>query len=168
MISKLGVLSFAIVSAVSAQAAAHDGYADPGRRGSSYPVPHPAQHRPAAPAYSPGYRPYDASYADDLRRADYNNDGRVTAAEAGEYTRRSFARADLDRNRIITRREARGPGAELARDDRNRDGVVTYPEYAGVLRYQFQRLDTNRDGVLSRYERGERPGPGARRAGWRR
>jgi EF hand domain-containing protein len=174
MISKLGVLGFAFVSAVSAQAAAHDGYGDSARGGWNYPDQGAAQYRPVQ--YRPGqyrpaaagYQPYEGSYAADLRHADYNNDGRVTMAEARAYARRSFARADFDRNGVVTRREVRGPGAEFARDDRNRDGVVTYAEYAGILRQRFERLDTNRDGVLSPYERGERPPPGMRRPGWRR
>lgn len=151
MIGKLPVLGFALVTAISGQALAHDSHdshGSYGSRGSSW------QHRPSAAAPAP--TPVD------LRYADLNRDGRVTMQEALASGRQTFHRQDRDNNDVITRREA---GPSFGRRDVNNDGRVSMREYQRAVRAQFARLDTNRDGQLGRYELGYRTGP-SRPAGW--
>jgi hypothetical protein len=96
-------------------------------------------------------------YQQVLSRADYNYDGGITMAEAHAFGRAEFASADVDRNGVLTRRELRGPGHELARGA-SRGGVVTFAEFDANVHQRFYELDANRDGFLSSYELG-RPAP---------
>jgi hypothetical protein len=167
MISKPAVLGFALVSAISVQAVAHE----PHRPG-PHPSAHSSEYRRPAASYprdawraGPNHFAQPVSYAGDLRRADHDHDGWVTPAEARVQSRAVFERADLDRNRVLTRRELRDAGSELARQDRDRDGRVSYREYEVGARRQFASLDRNRDGLLSARERGA---PVGRNVGWRR
>jgi len=143
MIGKLPVLGFALVTAVSSQALAHESHGSWQHR--------QGRHAPAVAEV-------------DLRYADHDRDGRVTMQEALSSGRQVFRRQDRDNNQVITRREAAGAG--FNRDDRNNDGRVSMREYQRSVRAEFARRDTNRDGILARYELGQgRPGA-SRAAGW--
>jgi hypothetical protein len=171
MITKPAVFGFALVSAISAQAAAHEPQR-PGAHGSTYSSEHrapnyPREVRRAGPSYPAHAERHDVGYAGDFRRADYDHDGWVTPAEARAHSRAVFERVDLDRNRVLGRRELRQAGNQFQRQDRDRDGRVSYREYEVVARHQFTSLDRNRDGLLSARERGV-PGPVPRHVGWRR
>lgn len=112
----------------------------------------PAPHYPSQPTYSAprGYG-RDAADAAVSRRADYNRDGGISLYEAHDYARGQFARADIDRNGVLTRREQRNTDGAFERA-RGRDGVVTLAEYDTTVRRDFYNLDRNRDGVLTRAE----------------
>jgi hypothetical protein len=101
-----------------------------------------------------------------LSRADYNYDGGITFGEAHAYGRAEFARADRDRNGVLTRRELRGPAGELAHGARRRDGVVTSAEYDAHLQRQFYSLDRNRDAFLTSYELGTTAPPRPASVSW--
>ncbi|MEY2929910.1 MAG: hypothetical protein RL033_659 [Pseudomonadota bacterium] len=119
----------------------------------SYPAPtySPAPQEPSGPQYS------NVVYQQVLSRADYDYDGGITLAEAHAYGRAEFARDDVDRNGVLTRRELRGPGHELARGA-SRGGVVTFTEFDANVQQRFCELDHDRNGYLSSYELG-RPAP---------
>lgn len=125
----------------------------------SYPAPtySPAPPYAPAPPYTHGPRSSNVVYARVLSRADSNYDGGITLAEAQAFGRAEFAREDVDRNGVLTRRELRGPGHELARGA-GRNGVVTFAEFDANVHQRFYELDLNRDGYLSSYELG-RPAP---------
>jgi hypothetical protein len=166
MIAKIPVLGFAVVTALTGTAAAHEDYHGQNRHPTHYaPAGYHASGeynvpRPSAVPYRNGAGYYQN--VEELRRSDYNRDGRVTLAEAIDHGRRDFFRSDRDRNRVLTPREL-SPG-ELVREDRNRDGRVSFREHEAALRTTFARLDVNRDGVVGRYEQA---GSG-RATGWRR
>jgi hypothetical protein len=147
MIVKLPLLGFALVTAVSSQALAHES--------------HGSRHRPTG---------YDARtpapVAVDLRYADLNRDGWVTMQEALDTGRQVFRRRDRDNDRVLDRREADRAG--FRREDRNYDGRVSMREYQRAVRAHFARLDTNRDGYLGRYELGYTRARAPRPAGWHR
>jgi hypothetical protein len=101
-----------------------------------------------------------------LSRADYNYDGGIALGEAHAYGRAEFARADRDRNGVLTRRELRGPGGELAQGARGRDGVVTLAEYDANVQRQFYSFDRNRDAFLTSYELGTSAPPRPASVSW--
>jgi hypothetical protein len=150
MIGKLPVLGFALVTAMSGTALAHEPHASHDRQG--------------------GYGNYRGGYAAsapvDLRHADLNRNGYVTLQEALASGRQVFRRQDRDDNRALTQRELRHPA--LRHDDRNDDGRVSMREYQRAVRQQFARLDANRDGYLSHRELGGGRPRVTRSAGWRR
>jgi hypothetical protein len=150
MIGKIPVLGFALVTAMSGTALAHEPHASHDRQG--------------------GYGSYRGGYAApaavDLRRADLNRNGFVTMQEALASGRRLFRRQDRDDNWALTRRELRRPW--LRHGDRNDDGRVSMREYQRAVRQQFARLDANRDGYLSRRELGGGRPRATRSASWRR
>ena len=161
MFTHLAVLGVGVITALSAtNAAAHGGWG-PVQEG-SYPR-YPSYGAPA-PTYAPApprvYTPYPSytpraagSYAVVLSRADYNYDGGITLGEAHAYGRAEFARADMDQNGVLTRRELRVLDYEVARGARQ-GGVVTFAEYDANVQRQFYHLDRNRDGFLNSYELG--------------
>ena len=146
------------------------GYGAPGYPTYGAPVPTYAP----APTYAPP--PYAAPRAPRrieaqqvvMRRADYNRDGGVTYGEAQAYGRDQFARADRDRNGVLTRWELRDSPDDFTRVSHGRGGVVTLAEYDAAVYDQFYQLDYNRDGFLSRYELGlgAPPAPPASRVTW--
>jgi len=156
MIGKLPVLGFALVTAISGQALAHDSHGPRDHRHGGY--------QGGAPSgYQRGYEG-NGRVDVDLRHADFNRDGWVTMQEALDSGRQVFRRNDRDNNRVLSRREAGRGGFRY--DDRNNDGRVSMREYQRTVRAQFARLDSNRDGYLARHELGYgRPGP-SRAAGW--
>jgi hypothetical protein len=164
MFNQLAALGLAtLVTAAPAAAHAYD-TAYPSPYPSSYPSSYPSAYPSyPAPAYSPA-PPYAQEpaysrvvYQQVLSRADYDYDGGITLAEAHAFGRADFARQDVDRNGVLTRRELRGPGHELARGA-GRGGVVTFAEFDANVRQRFYELDLNRDAYLSNYELG-RPAP---------
>lgn len=163
MFRKLPVLGFALVTAISGTALAHDARG-PHAHGPG--VHDPSVHGHGGPARHDGYRGRGAGVvAVDLRYSDLNRDGWVTMREALDSARSVFHRQDRDNNRVLSRREVGYGGVD--RGDRNNDGRVSLPEYQRAVRAFFQRLDTNRDGVLARHEIAYGP-RGSRSAGWRR
>jgi EF hand domain-containing protein len=168
MFNHLAALGVGVITALSvSQASAHDGR-EPLPRGSypSYGAPAPT-YAPAPPRVQPHYpRSTVGSHALVLSRADYNQDGGVTLGEAQAYGRAEFARADLDRNGVLTRRELRSPAGELAQAARRRDGVVTFAEYDANLQRQFYNLDHDRDAFLTSYELGTTAPPRPATVSW--
>lgn len=166
MFNQLAALGLAtLVTAAPAAAHAYD-TAYPSPYPGSYPTAYPSQPAPTyapAPPYAPAptYAQQPAYsrvvYQQVLSRADYDYDGGITLAEAHAFGRADFARQDVDRNGVLTRRELRGPGHELARGA-SRGGVVTFAEFDANVRQRFYELDLNRDGYLSSHELG-RPAP---------
>ena len=158
MIGKLPVLGFAIVTAISGTALAHDQH---GQHGSHR---HQGGYHPGG-GYQGGQRSYGRGLEEvDLRYADLNRDGLVTMNEALDSGRQLFRRQDRDNNRVLSRREVGRGGFD--RGDRNDDGRVSMREYQRAVRAQFARLDTNRDGYLARHELGYGRRWGSRSAGW--
>lgn len=173
MIGKLPVLGFALVTAISGTALAHEPCERQGSpagygygRGPHGPAP--VAYGPAPVAYGPAG--YSASIEAGLRQADLNRDGWVTLDEAVTHGRFEFRRNDRDGDRVLGRHEVdwdradhRGHRGHHGR----RDGQVTLFEYQDAVRSEFARLDVNRDGVLARYELGfDAPRPWQRSAGW--
>jgi hypothetical protein len=160
MIGKLPVLGFALVTALSGSALAHEdcdsrhGHTGPAGYGGYAPAAAPPVH----------HVEYSGRAEVDLRHADLNRDGWVTLSEALDSGRQVFWRIDRDNDRVLSRYELGHPGAR--RGDRNRDGRVTLREYQRSVRARFSSLDDNRDGVLARYELGLEPRRGTRSAGW--
>jgi hypothetical protein len=178
MIAKLPVLGFALVTAVSGTALAHEGCGTPahaswGNHTHAQPAYNAEQRGPArgGPAYNaPAYGNRNRGYTAELRRSDIDRDGRVSIGEALDYGRVDFQRTDRDNNRVLTGYEYRQRG-EFASEDLNRDGRVTYREHQRGVRSEFARLDRNGDGYLMAYEIDGRGGPQRgwnRSAGWRR
>lgn len=168
MFNHLAALSVGVITAVSvSQASAHDG---------REPLPHGSypSYRAPAPTYAPAPPRVQARYPQSavgnhalvLSRADYDYDGVIALGEAHAYGRAEFARADQDRNGVLTRRELRGPGGELAQGARRRDGVVTFAEYDANVQRQFYSLDRNRDALLTSYELGTAAPPRPATVSW--
>ena len=123
--------------------------------------PAPPYYAPAPPYAAPAPRRVEATQVV-MRRADYNRDGGVTYAEAHAYGRDQFARADRDRNGVLTRRELRDSRDDFTRVSNQRGrGVVTLAEFDASVYNDFYQLDRNRDGFLSRYELGGGSAPGS-------
>jgi hypothetical protein len=171
MLTQLAALGIGLITTVAAPAALASP-CDPAHPTAGYPtygapVPTygPASYPPpyaAPPPYAPP-PPYAGPRAHPrrveaqqvvMRRADYNRDGGVTYAEAHAYGRDQFARADYDRNGVLTRRELRESRDDFTRVSHGRGGVVTLAEFDAAVYDQFYQLDYNRDGFLSRYELG--------------
>jgi hypothetical protein len=169
MTTKLAVLGFSLITALSGTALAHDGY-----HGAPAPTRYDAPARHEAPArYGAPVRSYTAPYAarsafdaGDLRRSDLNRDGRVTLPEAMIAGRSEFQQTDRDHNGVLTAREL--SFASLRQDDRNRDGRVSYAEYESGVRQVFARSDFNHDGRLGRGEFQSATPWAARSPGWQR
>ncbi len=84
-----------------------------------------------------------------FRRADLNNDGKVTLDEALTHGKQMFQFHDKNKDGVITRDEIAGWGGCFAQADTNNDGKVTYAEHEAMLRARFTLMDKNKDGVLS-------------------
>lgn len=97
-----------------------------------------------------------------FRRADLNNDGKVTLDEALAHGKQMFEFHDRNKDGVITRDEVPVWADHFAQADANNDGKVTYVEHEAMLRARFTLMDKNRDGVLSGDElaRGPRGGRG--------
>jgi hypothetical protein len=160
MLTQLAALGIGLITTVAAPAAlaAPCNPAHPTAGYPTYGVPVPTYS--PAPPHAPPYagpraqpRRVEAQQVV-MRRADYNRDGGVTYAEANAYGRNQFARADRDRNGVLTRRELQSSRDDFTRVSHGRGGVVTLAEFDAAVRGQFSELDYNRDGFLSRYELG--------------
>ncbi|HWO08361.1 MAG TPA: hypothetical protein VNN80_02745 [Polyangiaceae bacterium] len=160
MIGKLPVLGFALVTAVSGQALAHEpceSRNQPAGYGHGYGSYGPG---PAAPYEPAGY---SARIEGGLRQSDLDRNGWVTLDEALAHGRHEFRRSDHDRDRVLGRHEAGWGGAHRGRHGQRR---VTLYEYEDAVRAHFARLDVNRDGILARYELGHDVPRPSRSAGW--
>jgi Ca2+-binding EF-hand superfamily protein len=83
-------------------------------------------------------------------RADTNNDGQITMAEALAGAKERFQKKDADKNGALTKEELPGRmGHLLERADANKDGKVTLAEQETMVREHFTKRDANKDGVLS-------------------
>jgi hypothetical protein len=163
MLNTLATLGVGLLTAIATPAAAAYNDCGPSHPSSTYPYPSYGAPAPTyAPAPAPTYAPapvfmpgptYSVPTVE-MRRADYNNDGAVTRAEAHAYARGQFSRTDVDRNGVLTRREVESYGDDIARSSRGRDWIVTRAEYEASVQNRFIDLDRNRDGFLSRHELG--------------
>ncbi len=97
-----------------------------------------------------------------FRRADLNNDGKVTLDEALTHGKRMFQFHDKNKDGVITRDEVASWCGCFAQADTNNDGKDTYAEHEAMLRARFVLMDKNKDAVLSGDElmRGQRGGRG--------
>jgi hypothetical protein len=161
MLTQMAALGIGLITTVAAPAALASPCDGPHPTAGypTYGVPVPT-YSPAPPYAPPPYaaprsepRRVDAQQVV-MRRADYNRDGGVTYAEAHAYGRNQFARADRDRNGVLTRWELRDSRDDFTRVSHGRGGVVTLAEFDAAVYDQFYQLDYNRDGFLSRYELG--------------
>jgi hypothetical protein len=178
MITKLQVLGFSLVTALSVPALAHDQRHGAPRAPTSYEGSrHGGPHHEGPRQWGP---------RDDWRRdrgprdivltgSDINRDGWVSLEEALDHGRSDFRRSDRNHDRVLNRREM--DRSEIARHDRNGDGRMSFIEHQRAVRRHFERLDRNRDGYLARYELDSRYGAPGRSApgrsvgwspGWRR
>lgn len=169
MFTKLAALGIGLTTLAAAPIAAASpygpaypttGYPTYGAPGPVY-APAPVAYPPPPPVYTPAPRVQSPRRVEAtqvvMRRADYNRDGGVTYAEAQAYGRYQFARADYDRNGVLTRNELRNSPDDFTRASRGRGGVVTLAEHDAAVYEQFYQLDYNRDGFLSRQELGLSP-----------
>jgi hypothetical protein len=190
MMLKLPALGFALVTALTGTALAHEPHhtqGGPGYRPAGYghsghgnsgqghsghghsghghsghgPAGYGSSDRGGPYATRGGYAP---TAAVDLRYADLNRDGWVTLEEALDSGRQVFHRVDRDNDRVLSRREV--SHTELAQEDRNRDGRLSLREHQRAVRTQFASYDRNHDGYLARYELGLQGSRGSRSAGW--
>jgi len=165
MFTKLPVLGFTLVAALSAPALAfaHEECGDDKHAPARYESQRQSgsRNRSAPRDQWRGPAPRDIV----LTSSDVNRDGWVTLDEALDRGRRDFGRSDRDNNRVLSRREM--DRSEIERHDQNRDGRMSFREHQSAVRAHFARLDRNRDGHLARYELDERYGsPAVRSAGW--
>jgi hypothetical protein len=181
MMLKLPALGFALVTALTGTALAHEPHHAPGapgyrpaghgHTGHSHTGRGPAGYGQGGAGYGGGrggpYATrggYGTTAAVDLRHADLNRDGWVSLDEALDSGRQVFHRVDRDNDRLLSRREV--SHSELAQEDRNRDGRLSMREHQRAVRSQFASYDRNRDGYLARHELGLQGSRGQRSAGW--
>lgn len=153
--TKLTIVAFSLVTALSGTALAHDGNHD--YRAEDYRADNYRADRERSVRHEPPVRYYAAPFAPaspfniaELRMSDMNRDGCVTLREAMRAGRADFARADANRDGVLERRELSRDG--FVQDDSNRDGVVSFAEYQDGVRRSFEARDNNRNGVLERRE----------------
>lgn len=108
MITKLPVLGFTQVTALSAPALAHEECGDATRA----PARHEGPRQSGSPEQWRGPAPRDIV----LTSSDINRDGWVTLDEALDRGRSDFRRSDRDRDRVLSRREI--DRSEIDRHDR--------------------------------------------------
>ncbi len=110
----------------------------------------------ASPENGPGMGP-----GPHMRKADANQDGAVTRAEAVADRSAWFARVDGDKDGFITsaeidaaRERARQERKQrrLAQLDANKDGRVSKAEVDAAPMPMFERLDADKNGVVDRSE----------------
>lgn len=96
-----------------------------------------------------------------LKKADANQDGVISRAEAKAERGEWFAKADANKDGFVTagevdemREKARRERQEreIARLDTNKDGRVSKAEFDASPMPRFDRLDANKDGVIDRSE----------------
>jgi hypothetical protein len=169
MMFKLPVLGFALVTALSGTALAHEPHHDSGAPTGYRPAAHAPENHGAYGRGDYGRGGPRGGYAQsasvDLRYSDLNRDGYVSLQEALDSGRQVFHRNDRNNDRVLSRREVSHPS--IAREDRNRDGRLSMREHQRAIRADFASHDRNRDGYLARYELGWQGQRGGQRsAGW--
>lgn len=92
---------------------------------------------------------YQTSREKFIMKADTNNDGAVSRAEWGEFTK--AVRRDLELNGVKGA-ELIGSGSWWTALDANRDNSVTHSEIAALTSAKFDRYDANKDNRISRAE----------------
>jgi len=163
MMFKLPVLGFALVTALTGTALAHEPHHTYGGPAGYHPAGHHPQQNHAGPgAYGRGERGGYAQASVDLRYADLNRDGWVSLQEALDSGRQVFHRNDRNNDRQLSRREV----GRVSGDDRNHDGRLSMREHQRAIRAEFASYDRNRDGYLARHELGWSGPRGQRSAGW--
>ena len=86
-----------------------------------------------------------------MMRADTNNDGMISKAEATAQSNARFDRLDTNKDGTLTADELQGPGAQmLARFGDG--GPVTRAQFLAQADKRFERIDANHDGQLSQDE----------------
>jgi len=97
--------------------------------------------------------------SDRMERLDTDGDGAVSVAELKARHQEFVARADANRDGVITREEmqalrAKRRAARQARrfPDANGDGVVDQAEYQSAAAERFAKLDKDGDGALTEDE----------------
>jgi hypothetical protein len=168
MMSKLPVIGFALVTALTGTALAHEPNHNYGGPAGYHPAAHgPAGHgeygRGGHGRNGPGGG-YAQSASVDLRYADLNRDGYVSLQEALDSGRQVFHRNDRNNDRVLSRHEV--SYGTVAQDDQDRDGRLSMREHQQAVRAEFASHDRNRDGYLARYELGTGGQRGPRSAGW--
>ena len=87
-----------------------------------------------------------------MLRADTNNDGMISKAEAEAQAGARFDAMDVNKDGFLAPEEMTGPGARMMGRAGGPDGKVSRAEYIARADKRFARLDTNGDGMLSREE----------------
>jgi hypothetical protein len=168
MMFKLPVIGFALVTALSGTALAHEPNHNHGGPAGYRPAAHgPAghgEHGRGGHGWNGSGGGYGQTASVDLRYADLNRDGYVSLQEALDSGRQVFHRNDRNNDRLLSRREV--SFGNVAQDDQNRDGRLSMREHQRSIRAEFASHDRNRDGYLARYELGMQGPRAPRSAGW--
>jgi Ca2+-binding EF-hand superfamily protein len=83
-------------------------------------------------------------------KADTNNDGKVTLAEALAGAKERFQKKDANKDGMLTKDEVHGRmQGMIERADTNKDGKLTVAEFEAKVRDHFTKRDANKDGALS-------------------
>jgi hypothetical protein len=86
-------------------------------------------------------------------KADTNNDGKVTLAEAVAAAKTRFDRKDANKDGTLSGDEIRGRMRWMVeKADTNKDGKVSAAEHEANVRKHFTERDANKDGALTRDE----------------
>lgn len=83
-------------------------------------------------------------------KADTNNDGKITQAEALAAAKLRFEAKDANKDGMLSKEEVHGRMQRMfEKADTNKDGKVSLAEHEAKVREHFTKRDTNKDGVLS-------------------
>jgi hypothetical protein len=103
----------------------------------------------------------------EVRRMDMDRDGKLSAAEHANGTKRMFGKMDMDGNGSVTAAEmdaaqaavapGTAPSAMSSQDkikviDTNKDGTLSAEEHAAGSRSMFEKMDRDKDGFLTAAE----------------
>ena len=89
-----------------------------------------------------------------LMRADTNNDGMISKAEATAQATTRFDAMDANHDGVLSPDERKGPGGRMIARAGGDGGTMTRADYLAQADKRFDRIDTNHDGQLSREELG--------------
>jgi hypothetical protein len=90
-----------------------------------------------------------------FKKADTNDDGKVTLAEALAAGKERFDRKDANKDGTLSGDEIQGRMRWMVeKADANKDGKVTAAEHETIVRKHFTDRDANKDGALTRDEMG--------------
>jgi Ca2+-binding EF-hand superfamily protein len=122
----------------------------------------------AAMAASPGSIAADTSAAEaEIRMMDMDRDGKLSALEHANGSKRMFGKMDVNGDGIVTVAEMDAVQASLPADpaarpmssqdkikliDTNKDGSLTADEHAAGAKAMFVKMDKDKDGFLTAVE----------------